>query len=738
MISQLRVTIATWKPFAGLSSRLRIVPFRRQLDNSDCAAACLAMMLSFYGRHTNADELRDFCVSSRDGTSVYTLTQAAKAFDVTVKAYATKLEKLNLMLLPAIVHWKSNHYVIVERCTNAGFVIVDPAVGRQNVSTDVFREAFTGVVLTVKPNENFKKQKIGKEKNLSVWRVYTQQMFSIPGVRKALIKTMLASIILQALGLLPPLFTKVLVDTILPKNNASLLNTLVWAGILLAASLSLMTLVRLKTLIHVQARVDQALMHKFFEKLLGLRYEFFQNHSSGDLIMRLGSNSVLRDVLTNQLLATALDVSLISIYIVSLILVEPNFALLVVIIAICQLLILSCTQRRIHRLAQCDLDAQAKTQSFQVDALAGVTTLKASGMESWAVEKWSKLYKHQLASSIRSASLNAIVMSCLTGLSTFAPLLLLWYGAQKVFLEEMTLGTVFALLALAGALLAPLASVVAAGQQFQVVGAHLERIKDVLNAHPEQSSSTQTASFFVNGHISLNNINFRHNPEAAFIFDNLSVDIKPGEKVAVVGPTGSGKSTLAMLILGLYKPSSGKVFIDHTDLEMLDYSIVRRQLGVVLQEPSLFSGTIRENIMLYDLNASSEDIILSAKLAAVHDEIIKMPLGYNTPISENGKSLSGGQKQRIALARALLRKPKVLILDEATSHLDPYTEQVIDKNLSQLRCTRIVIAHRESTIQNADHIISLTGDQKHYQGTYKQLLSEGRLNHFSSRESHEV
>jgi ABC-type bacteriocin/lantibiotic exporter with double-glycine peptidase domain len=372
---------------------------------------------------------------------------------------------------------------------------------------------------------------------------------------------------------------------------------------------------------------------------------------------------------------------------------------------------------------QRDLVAAAESQSYLVEALAGMATLKAAGAEERALDHWSNLFFKHLNVSLQRNRLSAFIGAGLTALNTLSPLVLLWIGAYYVLNDAMTLGTMLALNALAASFLAPLASLVASGQQFQLVSAHLDRIADVVEAAPEQELQATKSAPPLSGRIELKNVNFRYDPNGPLTVRDISVAIEPGQKVALVGRTGSGKSTLAKLLLGLYTPDEGEILLDDLPLASLDYRTVRSQFGVVLQESFLFSGSIKQNIAFNDPDLTLEQVMEAARLAHIHDDIEQMPMGYDTFLAEGGMTLSGGQRQRLSLARALIHRPAVLLLDEATSHLDVVTERLVDQSLKSLSCTRIVIAHRLSTIHDADVILALDEGEIVERGSHEELLA---------------
>jgi len=388
-----------------------------------------------------------------------------------------------------------------------------------------------------------------------------------------------------------------------------------------------------------------------------------------------------------------------------------------------QIAVMLGTGRRVRALVERDLATQAASQDYLVEALTGIGTVKAAGAEERAVEHWSNLFFANLNVSLRRSQLSALIDTAMTTLRTLSPLLLLWVGAFQVLNGSMSLGTMLALNALGLAFLSPLSSLVTTGQQFQLVGAHLERIADVLDATPEQDPLTVQPSPRLTGRIELRDLSFRYAPDAPLVLKHLSLTIEPGEKIALVGRTGSGKSTLALLLLGLYPPTEGEILYDDMPLSCLDYRTLRSQFGVVMQEAFLFSGSIRQNIVFNDPAMSMEKVIEAARLAGILEEIAQMPMAFETHIGEGGMGLSGGQRQRISIARAVAHHPSILILDEATSHLDVVTEEAVDQNLSQLRCTRLVIAHRLSTVRNADRILVLDGGELVESGTHEALLA---------------
>jgi NHLM bacteriocin system ABC transporter peptidase/ATP-binding protein len=695
----------------------RRVPVLLQLNAIECGAACLAMVLGFHGRKTRVAAVRELTGVGRDGLNAKTIIAAATRYGLRMKAFTLDLPDLARVPLPAILHWDFDHFVVLERLTARSITIVDPGSGRRRLSLAEFGNHFTGVVLACEPGPTFERH--GAE-TPPQWRLYLRALLTqAPGV---LGQVLAASLALQLLGLAVPVLTKIVVDQVLASHLTDLL-PIIGLGLAIVVLAQLVTTyLRATLLLTLQSRVDQQLMHGFFGHLLALPYRFFEQRTTGDLLMRLGSNALVRETLTSQTLSVVLDGTLVLGYLAFLLAREPAFGAVVLAVALVQIALLVATRHPMHDRMQRDLAAQASAQSYAVEALKGIAILKASGAEERTLAHWFGLFADQLNASIRRGHLAAAIDTTLAVLRILAPLALLWVGAHQVLDGTMSLGTMLALQALAASVLAPLGSLVANGQRLQMVGAHLDRLADVLEADPEPSRS---AAPRLSGRIEVDEISFRYDPQAPWVLHDLSLTIAPGQKVALVGKTGSGKSTLAKLLLGLYSPTGGEVRYDGRALNELDLRSLRRQCGVVLQEPFLFSGSIHQNIAFNDPALPMDRVIEAARLAGIHEEIARLPMGYDTWLTEGGGGLSGGQRQRLAMARALAHQPAVLLLDEATSNLDTTTEALIEQNLRELACTRIVIAHRLSTIQDADLILVLENGEIVERGTHEELIAQG-------------
>ena len=577
------------------------------------------------------------------------------------------------------------------------------------------RRAFTGVALIFEPSEAFK---LGKTKHDRTWGLL-KHVLERWGLLGRLLST---SAIIQILSAVMPILTGVLIDRVVPQRNYSLLFLLAAVYVAFQLFNTLSIFIRAHLLQHLQTEVEASFTLRFLDHLVELPYSFFQQRRAGDLMMRLGSNASIKDIITSTTLSTLVDGFTVSIYLVLLMMVNVPLTLMIIGAAAVHVLLVVLMRHKQRELLAENLEISARSQTYQIEMLSGMETLKAMGLEHRAAENWSNLFVDSLNISVQRGRLDAIFAALQNLLSTASTLGIMFYGTYLVLRGSFTLGTMVAFSALAAGFFSPLSSLISAGVQFQMLETYLERINDVLNTAPEQKPGTVALTEKLNGAISLEGVSFRYAKSDPLALKDVSITVPPGARVALVGRTGSGKSTLARLLAGLYEPTAGRILLDGNNLTMFDLRSVRRQLGIVTQDTQLFGGTVRQNIALTNPQMEISQVIHAAKLACIHDEIVAMAMGYETILTDRGLSLSGGQRQRLALARALACCPTILVLDEATSHLDGVTEKIVNENLARLRCTRIVIAHRLSTIRDADLIVVIDSSKVVAQGTHQELL----------------
>lgn len=703
---------------------MKRIPVIMQMSPHECGAACLAMVLTYFGRAMTISQVRAILPSGRDGLSARAIAQAARDQGLRVRALSLEPEALAQVQPPAILHWNFDHFLVLERWTPRYVEVVDPALGRRRLSTEEFNAGFTGVALVMEPGANFQKQAAtGK----LTWFSYLRRLLQTREARSLMGQILGTSVLLQFLGLIFPVFTLLVIDSILPAQDLQALGLLVIGMLVLVVSQVIFGYLRSALSLYLETRLDIEVMLGFFEHLLGLPYRYFQERTSGDLLMRLGSIAVIRDVLTGQTVSALLDAGLVVVYLAILLAWQPLFGVLVLGFGLIQIALIIGSTRPLYALTERGIAVQAESQSYLVEALTSIATLKVAAAEDRALNHWSNLFFKQLNLAIKRSHLGILIDTGREILDSLAPIFLLWIGVLAVLDGSMSLGTMLAVTSLGMTFLGPLTSLVSTAQQMQLIGAHLERIADVFDTKPEQDTQAVQPAPRLSGRIEIRNAGFRYHPNAPWAIRRFTLTIEPGQKVAIVGRSGSGKSTLAMLLLGLYPLEEGEIRYDGIPLTQLNYRTLRSQFGVVLQDTALFSGSIRRNIGSHDPDLTLDQISAAARLAAIHDEIIAMPMGYETVIAEGGGDLAGGQRQRIAIARALAHQPRILLLDEATSHLDVLTESIVDQNLNNLACTRIVIAHRLSTVRNADLIVVLDKGVIAEKGRHEELMARGGL-----------
>ncbi|HET8939900.1 MAG TPA: peptidase domain-containing ABC transporter [Polyangiales bacterium] len=675
------------------------VPFIPQLTPTDCGAACLASVLAFHDKHVPIYEVRSLLVGGRNGVNALALVSAARTFGFSARGVKIDLKTLRYLPAGSILHWDLAHFVVFEGCTAKHVTIVDPALGRRRISYEQCSKSLSGVAVVCEPGQRFVKQRAkhsGRLRRYAAW---------ILGVRGVWGRIIMISLFLQVLALAIPGLTAVLVDKVIPRADMSLL-ALVGSGfITLASFYFLSNLLRSRLLLELRTRVEARMAFNFVEHLFDLPYSFFQQRTTGDLMMRLSSQSAIRELLTTGALSALLDGTLVMLYFVMLVSAAPNLAWVALSFAVFQVIAYVIASKRNALLVTENLAAQARLEGYQVEMLSGIETLKSMGATERTLMRWNDLYVHSLNRSISRGRLDGTFGALLGTLGYAGPVTLLIVGAQSVLDNGLSLGSMLGLSALAGGFLSPVSNLVATGMRLSQLPGYMERIEDVLEAPREPVSAARLGQ--MRGALEITELAFKYPSEREATLNGVTFGVAAGECVAIVGASGSGKSTLARLLAGLYEPTSGSIAYDGRDLRGWDLSSLRERLGIVTQDTRLFSGTIRDNVALFDPNVPQDDVERACELACLDDVVATLPMGYDTMLADGGSSMSGGQRQRLSLARALVRRPSVLILDEATSALDVVTERRVQTQLRTVRCTRVIVAHRLSTIVEADKIVVL-------------------------------
>ncbi|MFI9550579.1 peptidase domain-containing ABC transporter [Nonomuraea endophytica] len=692
------------------------VPLVLQMSNADCGAACLAMLLRYFGDRVSLHEVREVCAAGRDGVSAAAIARAGDTFGLRVRGFRASPEQLPL---PLIAHWGADHFVVVEEVTPLYVRVLDPARGRLRLSRAEFADGLGALMLTAEPTAEFRPR---KSRMVAFWRTYGAALLRLPGARRLLAQVLAVSVVLQVLGLAVPALTRVVVDDVLGAG-VSRLGVLLGAGIaavVLADALS--RYLRGTLLLTAQGRLDGQVLHGVLGHLLRLPLRFFEQRRTGDVVARLGSVVLIREMLTGQVLTSVIDAVLVLTYLIALAWMSPPVALAVAAAVAAQALVLAATTGRVRELMARDIAAQADSQSYLVEVLGAVSMVKAGAQESRVMRRWSQLASRWLTASMLRAHLTTVVEAFSAPLRVLTPLLALSVGTLQVLSGDLTAGGMLAAAWLAAAVMAPLSALISNGQRLQLAGAQLERLADVLQTPPEPPLAETSKRPRLDEPVRVERVSFRYDDYGPMALREVSFTIEPGHRVAIVGSTAAGKTTLAMILLGLYEPTSGSVVYGVPDA---DVRLLRAQIGAVLQEPVLFSGSLRDNITMGDADVDEAALATALRVACLDDDVARMPLGLDTRVSERGGGLSGGQRQRLAIARAVARHPRLLVLDEATSHLDAQTEAAIAARLRELQCTQVVIAHRLSTIRDSDLIVVLHQGEVAESGRHDELVGRG-------------
>ena len=631
--------------------RRRAIPEIRQMHATDCGAACLTMVMSYFGKEVRLEEVRQAMGVGRDGATALGIIKAARGFGMRGRGVKISDPEEALDALPpaTVLHWEFNHFLLFDKVRGQSVHVVDPAHGKRVLSMEDFKRAFTGVAVILEPGEDFAAT---GTRDTGLWRYLRR----LRGQLSMFFRIAVNSLLLQAFAMALPIFTGMLVDRVVPRKDAHLLKVMAMGLAVMIVFQMLATMVLSHLVLQLRVYLDLEMSFSFIDHLVDLPYSFFQRRSAGDLLMRLNSNATIRETLSSSTLSAILDCTLVVIYLALIMATNVSMGTLVLGLGIVQASVFIGARRMQRNLMRNSLRTQERAQSYAVQMLSGMETLKVAGAEHRAVENWSNLYVDDMNVSLARGRLTAVTDAITGALRLGAPMVIMVTGAYHVLDGSMSLGQMLALNALAAGFLGPLASVASNAAQLQLLGTYLERINDVMDAPKDQEMGTVRRAHRVRGAVTLEHVSFRHGPMSPAVVKDISLEIKPLQSIALVGKSGCGKSTLARLLVGLYRPTEGRILYDGTDIKELESRSLRAQLGMVVQSPYIFGGTIRDNVALADPGIPLDAVVDACKLASIHDDIMAMPMGYETLLVDAGASLSGGQKQRLALARAVVHK----------------------------------------------------------------------------------
>jgi HlyB family type I secretion system ABC transporter len=699
----------------------RKYPFVAQQSTVDCGAACLVMIGQFWGKRLSLNQLRELAQVDRGGATLKGLIQAAEAVGFTARPVKASLEELAKQPLPAIAHWEGKHYIVVYAITRREVIVADPELGCRRLSPTAFLEKWTGYTLLLSPTAQLHQTATAKS---GLWRFTSL----LKPHWRVLTEITITSLVIQIFGLVTPLITQLLLDRVVVQRSDRTLIALGIGLILFSAFRLGLKSLRQYLLDHTANRIDLALVVGFINHTLGLRLSYFETRYVGDIISRIGENQKIRRFITGDAITTLLDLVTVFVYIGLMFWYSWSMALLALTLVPILGALAFGFAPFLQQNSRESFSARNNENSYLIEVLSGVNTIKSMSLERIVRWRWEQLFSQFVKLNFGGQILRERLAFASDFAETIVSQLLLLIGLWQVIRGQLTVGQLLAFNMLLGNVLSPFQRLMDLWDDFQEVLISVERLNDVLESPPEtlpQSPGLPLPP--IRGDIRLENVSFRYNLDSpSNIVSNLSLEIRAGETIALVGRSGSGKTTLSKLLLGLYLPVDGKILIDGHDLATLNLQSMRQQVGVVDQNTFLFGGTVRDNLTIAAPGATMEAIQTAATLAGADQFIQALPMGYDTQIGEGGGMLSGGQRQRLAIARALLRQPRLLILDEATSALDTESERIIQENFQNIfhRQTTIVIAHRLSTIKQADRILVLDQGVLVEQGSHTELMAK--------------
>ncbi|MGL6343709.1 MAG: ABC transporter transmembrane domain-containing protein [Waterburya sp.] len=697
-------------------------PFRRQHSSSDCGVACLVMIGEYWGKRFSITELRSVANVDRSGASIKGLIVAAEYLGFSPRPIKADLTALAKQKLPAIAHWRGNHYIVVYRITKKRVIVSDPRIGRRNLSRQEFVKDWTGYTLLLTPTAELKRT---PEAQHNVWkylRLLKPHWFVLSEV-------LLASLMIQVIGLFTPIFTQLLLDRVVVQRSTSTLIA-IGSGLIIFSLFSvIMSSLRRYLLYHTANKLDLSLIVGFISHTFQLPLSYFETRYVGDITSRIDENRKIRDFITGEAITTLLDILSVFVYVGLMVYYSWKLSLFALIIIPLFVINTAIFTPFLLRISRENFTAKTRERSYLIQGLKGVGTIKAMGVERNVRWHWEDLINESVRINFSSRMIRERLQVSTAIIQTLIAQSTLIFGVWLVIQNQMTIGQLIAFNMLVSNVVTPFERLIFLWNQFQEIIVAVERLDDVVNSPPEEDLSVTSVNVLprIEGNISFDKVTFRYNLESETnTLENLSFQVKPGQTVALVGRSGSGKTTISKLLLGLYTPTEGRILIDGQELNNISLYSLRKQVGVVDQDTFLFGGTIIENLKVAHPQATKVEVEQACNLAGAAEFINEFPLKYDTQIGEGGGLLSGGQRQRLAIARALMGKPRLLILDEATSNLDAESERIIQNNLNTILKTQttIVIAHRLSTIRNADLILVMDRGLLVESGTHEQLMAK--------------
>ncbi len=659
----------------------------------------MSMVLAHHGRHIDLASLRSQNSLSLKGATLRNLIEMAGRYGLVSRPLRLELDELGELKLPCILHWELNHFVVLSRVRGKTLTIKDPAAGLRNVSLEEASGKFTGVALELLPGLEFKEEK--PKPSVS----FRQLAGSIGGLKRSLLQMLLLSLALQVFALVSPLLTQGIMDHVLVSADTDLLTALIIAFAMFLVLQTSVSLMRTWAGIYLSMQLGLQWNGNVLAHLLRLPVDFFQKRHLGDITSRMGSVGAIQNMITSSAVSVVLD----GLMAITTLLVMMKYSPQLMLVSVAALLLYFgvrlATYRMFRQANEEQMVLSARQQTHLLESLRGATSIKLMGHESQRHGEWMNHAVATQNQSVRIAKMNMIYGTVNGLIFGVENIVVLAMGAHLVLGNAFSIGMLVAYLSYKGQFSGRITGLIDTFVGFKLLRLHGERLADIVLTPPEDDQALPEALPPQDVRIEVRNLSFRYAEGEPWVLRDCSFSIAPGESVAIIGASGGGKTTLVKLLLGLLKPSEGSIHVGGHDLHKLGARNVRAIVGAVMQDDQLFAGSIADNIGFFDPEFDLGRVEQAARLAAVHDDIAAMPMGYHGLIGDMGSSLSGGQKQRIILARALYRQPKLLFLDEATSHLDVGNEQLVNAAIRRLDVTRVIVAHRPETIASADRVL---------------------------------
>ncbi|MDC4308401.1 peptidase domain-containing ABC transporter [Acinetobacter baumannii] len=686
----------------------RKIPVILQTESSECGLACLAMIAGYYGYESDLLTLRQKYPISQKGATLTTIVNIANKLHLTTRPLKLELVEINQLRLPCILHWDLNHFVVLKSVSSTKITILDPAFGEKIFSYDQASLHFTGIALELWPNSKFE-EKIDKT-NIYIFKLFGE----IRGLWRSLGQILILALVLEICSLISPFFMQWVIDHAIVSADLNLLATLAIGFGLLVVLSSLISLLQAWVVMHMATTLNVQWKANIFHHLINLPTNFFQKRHLGDIISRFGSIDAIQKTLTTSFITAILDGLMTIFTLVLMFVYSIKLAWIAVLTMLLYAVIRWIWYYPLRQATEDQIVHAAKQNTHFMETMRGIRTIKQFEKQDYRQATWLSLFVNQINAGLTTQKLNLMFGFVNTLLFGLQNIIIVWLGASLVIEGEFTVGILMAFIAYKNQFGGRVSSLIDKYVEVKMLSLHGERLADIVLTDQEKTDSylfVPESSESYNMGIDVKSLRFRYSEDESWIIHGMNFNIPEGQSVAIVGPTGCGKTTLMNLLLGNLTPEHGEIKFGEKSLKNHGANKLRSFIAYVAQDDVLFAGSILQNISFFDDNVQQDWIEQCAKMASVHDEIMAMPMGYQTLVGDMGNILSGGQKQRILLARALYRKPKILFLDEATSHLDIVKEKEINNMIKSLNITRIIIAHRPETISSVDRIIALNNGQ---------------------------